>query len=165
MERLRTPHSLVVAPEEKGEVQMLVDIVVVLVQGGVTGMDLLEVFLSRQIQRLQARDQPMWMYSGPEDTARTHPEEVNEETVAQWLRSITSNKDNPRGSRKILPFDANNAPGEVRLPTVFPLFCGCSWIRLISTTCVLQVCTKLHSMSNEEQYQEGLDSDSEGSDN
>ena len=78
-------------------------------------MDLLEVFLSRRIQPLQARDHPMWMYSGPEDTARTHPEEVDEDTAAQWLRSITGNKDNPRGSRRILPFDANNAPKEVRL--------------------------------------------------
>ena len=46
MERLHTPHSLVVVPEEKGELGMLVDAVVGLVQGGVTGMDLLEVFLN-----------------------------------------------------------------------------------------------------------------------
>ena len=61
---------------------MLVDAITVLVQGGVMGMDLLEVFLSRRIQPLQARDHPMWMYSGPEDTARTHLEEVDEEMVA-----------------------------------------------------------------------------------
>ena len=63
----------------------------------------------------------MWMYSGPEDTARIHPEEVAEETVAQWLQSITRNKDNPRGSRRILPFDANNEPEEdmLNLQSVF----------------------------------------------
>ena len=92
---------------------ILVDVVVGLFKGGLTGMDLLEVFLSRRIQPLQAPDHPMWMYSGPEDTALVHPEEVAEETVAQWLQSITGNNDNPRGARRILPLDANNAPGEV----------------------------------------------------
>ena len=60
---------------------MLVERVVQLVCDGVTGMDLLEVFLSRRIQPLQARDHPMWMYSGIEDTTRIHPEEVTEETM------------------------------------------------------------------------------------
>lgn len=94
---------MTVEEEEKGEVAILVDAVVALVQGGVTGMDLLEVFLSRRIQPLQAHDHPMWLYSGADDTARTHPEEVKEETVAQWLRSITGNKDNPRGAKRIDP--------------------------------------------------------------
>ena len=94
---------------------LLVDQVVNLVREGVTGMDLLEVFLSRRIQPLQARDHPMWMYSGPGDTARVHPEEVAEETVAQWLWSITGNKHNHRGSRRIRPFDAEHEPEEVRL--------------------------------------------------
>ena len=49
MERLRQPSSLIVTPEEKGEVSLLVDQVVNLVWEGVTGMDLLEVFLSRRI--------------------------------------------------------------------------------------------------------------------
>ena len=115
LERLQSPCSLVVALEEKEEVQMLVAAVVELVKGGVTGMDLLEVYLSRRIQPLQAHDHPMWMYSGSDDTARTHPEEVAEDTVAQWLWSVTGNKDNPRGARRILLFDANCAPGEVRL--------------------------------------------------
>ncbi|XBI10099.1 hypothetical protein VPH35_137474 [Triticum aestivum] len=80
----------------------------------------------------------MWMYSGPEDTARTHLEEVDEETVAKWLKSITGNKDNPRGSRRILPFDAQNAPGEVF--------------------------TRMYSMPNREQLQEGVESDGESTD-
>ena len=115
MERLRQPSSLTVTPEEKGEVSILVDQVVNLVREGVTCMDLLEVFLSRRIQPLQARDHLMWMYSGPGDTARAHPEEVGEETVAQWLRSITGNKDNPRGSKRVLPFNADHEPEEIRL--------------------------------------------------
>ena len=68
---------------------MLVEKVVQLINEGVTSMDLLEVFLSRRIQPLQAHDHPMWMYSGADDTTRVHPEEVPAKTVAMWLTSIT----------------------------------------------------------------------------
>ena len=94
---------------------MLMERVVQLVRDGVTGMDLLEVFLSRRIQPLQARDHPMCLYSGPEDTARVHPEEVSSETVTMWLRSIMGNEDNPRGSRRVIPFRDNNPPDKVCL--------------------------------------------------
>ena len=86
---------------EGGKVQVgiLVNAVVDLIRGGVTCMDLLEAFLSRRIQPLQARDHTMWHYSGTEDTTRTHPEEVSEKTVAQWLRSITGACENPLGAK------------------------------------------------------------------
>jgi len=64
---------------------VLVERVVQLIRDGVTGMDLLEVFLRRRIQPLQARDHPMWMYSGIDDSTRIHPEEVDEDTVEKWL--------------------------------------------------------------------------------
>ena len=89
--RVQTPSSLKVTAAEKVETAMLVERVVQLINQGVTGMDLLEVFLSRRIQPLQARDHSMWMYSGAGDTARVHPEEVPAETVAQWQTSITGN--------------------------------------------------------------------------
>ena len=73
-------------------------------------MDLLEVFLSQRIQPLQARDHSMWMYSGAGDTSRVHPKEVPAKTVAQWTRSITGNKDNPRGARRVDPFSNSNQP-------------------------------------------------------
>ena len=106
---------------EKVETNMLVERVVQLINQGVIGMDLLEVFLSWWIQPLQARDHSMWMYSGVNDTARVHPEEVPAKTVAQWLRSITGNKDNPRGARRVDPFSDSNQPNKVRSlpPTVF----------------------------------------------
>ena len=47
----------------------------------------------------------MWMYSGIEDSTRVHPEEVDEDTVEKWLKGITGNKDNPRGSRRIPPLE------------------------------------------------------------
>ena len=99
---------------------MLVEKVVQLINEGVTGLDLLEVFLSRRIQPLQARDHPMWMYSGADDTAGVHPEEVPAKKVALWLKSITCNKDNPRGARRVVPFSDDDQPDKVHFP--FRLF-------------------------------------------
>ena len=79
--RPSTPPSLIVAEEEKANVGILMNGVVNLIRDGVTGLDLLEVFLGQWIQPLQARDHPMWHYSQSDDTTRTHPEEVSEETV------------------------------------------------------------------------------------
>ena len=100
---------------------MLVDRVVQLINQGVTGMDLLEVFLSRRIQPLQARDHLMWMYSGANNTARVHPEEVSAKTVAGWLKNITGNKNNPREPRGSLPLVTTIHPTRFRLlpPTDF----------------------------------------------
>ena len=105
MDRVRKPSSLKVLPEEKAQVRVLVERVVQLIRDGVTGMDLLEVFLQRRIQPLQARDQLMWIYSGLDDSTRIHPEEVDDDTVEKWLSGMTRNKDNPRGARRVPPFD------------------------------------------------------------
>ena len=115
MARVEKPSALKVTPAEKAEVKVLVEQVVQLVRDGVTGMDLLGVFLRRRIQPLQARDHLMWMYSGIDDTPRIHPEEVDEDMVEQWLRGITGNKDNPRGSRRIPPLDNSYEPDKVQL--------------------------------------------------
>ena len=110
---MEKPAPLKVVPEEKAQVKVLIERVIQLVRDGVTGMDLLEVFLGRRIQPLQARDHPMWMYSGLEDTTRIHPEEVSEDILENWLRGITGNKDNPRGSRRVIPFDHSRQPEQV----------------------------------------------------
>jgi hypothetical protein len=68
-------------------------------------MDLLEVFLQRCIQPLQARDHPMWLYSGLDNTTQVHREEVTDERVEGWLSSIMGNKDNPLGARRVIPLD------------------------------------------------------------
>jgi hypothetical protein len=68
-------------------------------------MVLLEVFLRRRIQPLQARDHPIWMYLRTDDSTRIHREEVDDATLEGWLKSITGNKDNPRGSRRIPPLN------------------------------------------------------------
>ncbi|XBH84857.1 hypothetical protein VPH35_072927 [Triticum aestivum] len=54
----------------------------------------------------------MWLYSGPEDTTRVHPQEVTEEAEAQLLRNITGNNNNPRRAKRILPFHSKHLPGE-----------------------------------------------------
>lgn len=94
-ERVSTPPSLTVDKEEKTEVGILVAAVVGLIQGGVTGLDVLEVFLSRRIQPLQERAHPMWRYVEANDPTRVHPEDVDEKTLEQWFRCITGVRDNP----------------------------------------------------------------------
>ena len=84
---------------------MLMVRVVQLICDGVTGMDLLEVFLRRCIQPLQYQGHTMWLYSGTEDTTRVQPEEVDDATLERWMTAITGNKDNPRGARRIPPLD------------------------------------------------------------
>ncbi|XP_037485291.1 uncharacterized protein LOC119364006 [Triticum dicoccoides] len=127
LDHAQQPSLLKVTAAEKVETNMLVERVVL------TGMDLLEVFLNRCIQPLQARDHSMWMYYGANDTARVHPEEVTDKMVALWLKGITGNKDNPRGARRVDPFNANNQPDKVY--------------------------TKMYSMPNDEQ---ALEQDQEG---
>ena len=105
MSRVNKLPSLKVIPEEKAQVKMLMEPVVQLIRDGVTGMDLLEVFLRRRIQPLQYRGHPMRLYSGTEDTSRVHPEEVDDATLERWMTAITGNKDNPRGARRIPPLD------------------------------------------------------------
>ncbi|SPT20544.1 unnamed protein product [Triticum aestivum] len=110
MDRVNKPSSLKVIPEERADTKMLMDRVVQLVRDGVTGMDLLEVFLRRRIQPLQFRSHCMWLYRGTEDETRIHPEAANDATVERWMAAITGNKDNPRGSRRIPPLDHNSVP-------------------------------------------------------
>lgn len=113
MDRVRKPSPLKVLPEEKAQVRVMVERVVQLIRDGVIGMDLLEVFLQRRIQPLQARDHPMWMYSGLEDSTQIHPEEVDDDTLEKWLSGMTGNKDNPRGARRVPPFDQSHVPEKV----------------------------------------------------
>ena len=91
-------------------IQPLVHALIVVVRKGVTGTDLLETFLGRRIQPLQARHHAMWHYAGPSDSTRSHPEDVSGETVSAWVRSITGACDNPVGARRVKPFRAENPP-------------------------------------------------------
>ncbi|KAI5005737.1 hypothetical protein ZWY2020_032980 [Hordeum vulgare] len=52
----------------------------------------------------------MWHYTGPSDTTRSYPEDVSEETVGAWVRSIMGTCDNPMGARRVKALRAQNPP-------------------------------------------------------
>ncbi|KAI5013210.1 hypothetical protein ZWY2020_028164 [Hordeum vulgare] len=110
LDRPAPPRKLALTKMEKIQIQPLVDALVEVVRKGVTGIDLLEIFLGRHIQPLQARHHTMWHYTGPEDSTRTNPECVTGELVTSWVRNITGTCDNPRGARRVKPFRADNPP-------------------------------------------------------
>ncbi|XBI64938.1 hypothetical protein VPH35_044933 [Triticum aestivum] len=112
MGRVNKPSSLKVIPEEKADVKMLMERVVQLVREGVTGMDLLEVFLRCRIQPLQFRSHCMWLYCGTEDVTRVNPETIDDATLERWMAAVTGNKDNPRGARRIPPLDCHSDPNK-----------------------------------------------------
>ncbi|KAI4995704.1 hypothetical protein ZWY2020_037752 [Hordeum vulgare] len=104
------PKQLALTRAEKNDIQPLVGALVDIVRRGVTGIDLLEVFLGRRIQPLQARNHAMWHYTGPEDSTRTNVVGVTEERVTSWVLQITGPCENPKGSRRVKPFCADNPP-------------------------------------------------------
>ena len=87
--------------EEKTKVGILANALVGVAIAGVNGMDLLETFLNPRIQPLQAKAHPMWLYEGPSDPARVHPEDLGEKHVGTKIRTITSTGDTPRGARMV----------------------------------------------------------------
>ena len=52
----------------------------------------------------------MWHYTGPEDSTRTNVVVVTEERVTSWVLQITGPCENPKGSRRVKPFCADNPP-------------------------------------------------------
>ncbi|KAI5015237.1 hypothetical protein ZWY2020_056627 [Hordeum vulgare] len=52
----------------------------------------------------------MWHYTGPEDSTRTNVVGVTEERVTSWVLQITGPCKNPKGSRRVKPFCADNPP-------------------------------------------------------
>ncbi|KAI4994378.1 hypothetical protein ZWY2020_029426, partial [Hordeum vulgare] len=84
-----TPKTLNMTEGEKVHVGILVNAVVNLVRGGVTDMDLLEAFLSRRIQPLEARDHTMWHYSGLITLVESDPfHDYESETVIAHLTKL-----------------------------------------------------------------------------
>ncbi|KAI5002897.1 hypothetical protein ZWY2020_027547 [Hordeum vulgare] len=110
LDRPAPPKQLALTKAEKIRIQPLVDALIDVVKKGVTGIDLLEVFLGRRIQPLQARDHAMWHYTGPEDSTRTNVECVTGETVASWVLQIVGACENPKGSRRVKAFRTDNPP-------------------------------------------------------
>lgn len=120
----------------------MVDALIAVVRKGVTITDLLETFLGRRIQPLQARHHAMWHYAGPSDSTRSHAECVTGETVRAWVHGITGACDNPEGARRVKPFRADNPPpnevsASCRVLLIFLdllLFLSC-WLTLPTAFC------------------------------
>ncbi|KAI4990921.1 hypothetical protein ZWY2020_039292 [Hordeum vulgare] len=109
-DRPAPPKQLALSKAEKNDIQPLVEALVDVVRRGVTGIDLLEVFIGRRIQPLQARHHAMWHYTGPEDSTRTNVEGILEEKVTSWVLQITGPCENPKGARRVTPYSADNPP-------------------------------------------------------
>ncbi|XP_040242289.1 uncharacterized protein [Aegilops tauschii subsp. strangulata] len=108
-ERVRAPPTLTLEKEEK----VGVDITLIgIVNDGVNGMDLLETFFSRRIHPLQAKAHPMWLYEGPGDSTRVHPEDVTEKELGTKIKAITCARDNLRGTRLVPAFHKDLPPIE-----------------------------------------------------
>lgn len=112
-ERVRAPPSLRVLKEERADTDILRIAMTSLVNQGVNGMDLIETFIARRIQPLQQRSHPMWMYTGPGDPTRVHPEEYSEDAVKEKIMWISSARDNPCGARIVQPCSKERPPIEV----------------------------------------------------
>uniref|UniRef100_A0A8I6Y0F4 Uncharacterized protein n=1 Tax=Hordeum vulgare subsp. vulgare TaxID=112509 RepID=A0A8I6Y0F4_HORVV len=52
----------------------------------------------------------MWHYTGPEDSTRTNMEGILEEKVTSWVLQITGPCENPKGTRRVTPYSADNPP-------------------------------------------------------
>mgnify|MGYP006973724851 CR=1 FL=1 len=67
VERVRALASLTMMKEEKVDVDILSSALISVMNAALTNMDLLETFLTRRVQPLQAQAHRMWMYEGPSD--------------------------------------------------------------------------------------------------
>jgi hypothetical protein len=124
-ERVRASPTLTVEKEEKVGVDILSSALIGVVNAGVNGMDLLETFFSRRIQPLQARAHPTWLYEGPGDSTRVHPEDLTEKEVGTKIKAITCARDNPRGTRLVPAFHKDLPPIEVLVPDSVGSMVGC----------------------------------------
>ena len=62
-------------------------------QGEITGVDLISTWVRRRIQPLQARQHPMWEYSGPADPTRIGQEELSNSEVATHVQLLSKERD------------------------------------------------------------------------
>ena len=52
-------------------------------------------FVARRITPLQAHSEPMWMYAGPSDPMRLHPEDLGSDVVDTILNILFASPDVP----------------------------------------------------------------------
>ena len=79
-------HSLTAA--ELAELTPFLERIVVL-KDGLSGGELISVFVGRRVQPLQHRASPMWQYEGPNDPTRCSPEEFEADVLLTRLQWVT----------------------------------------------------------------------------
>jgi hypothetical protein len=79
-----------------------------------SGVQIIAYFLHIRIQPLQAQKNPMWMYSGPEDSDRVSAELPLKdlEKLARRFTSLSKNNEVPSSCR-VVPFSSSHALPEV----------------------------------------------------
>lgn len=80
---------------------------------GLTGNDLATAWVSRRIQPLQARERPMWTYTGEDDPVRVNPGEVSQHKFEEKMRHLTMVRSNLRMEGPVPPFSAAGLPLEL----------------------------------------------------
>ena len=73
-------------------------------------MDLLETFLTRRIQPLQARAHPMWLYGVGGANALTRVHLATGRTWGAKIKAITCARDYPQGARMVLAYSKELPP-------------------------------------------------------
>jgi hypothetical protein len=58
--------------------------------GSLTGMQLMDFFLRRRVQPLQARASKLWSYSGSEDPSRVSKEDLDKKGLDKRVRALTT---------------------------------------------------------------------------
>jgi hypothetical protein len=100
---------------EMPDVERLLERVKELQAQGLTGVDLIVTWLDRRIQPLQAREHPMWEYSGVSDSTRGNAEELSNEVFMERLKSLTKERSNLSRVPHVAPYSAGNPPPNVSI--------------------------------------------------
>ena len=74
----------------------------ILRDAGLTGQMVARDFVQRRIAPLQAHTKPMWMYSGPQDKMRLHPEALPEGQVALAMKVLFGRAEIPGAEGELL---------------------------------------------------------------
>ena len=95
-----------------------------MLKDGLSGGELISVFVGRRVQPLQHRASPMWQYQGPDDLTRCSPKEFESDvllTRLQWVTKYSSDSE----IRLARPYAADYPLPQVCDHAVSPVGHGC----------------------------------------
>lgn len=77
------------------------------------GNDLAAAWVSQQIQPLQARVTPMWLYSGSDDPTKIDSEDLDEDGFPNKKMHLTMVRENLHRKGPVPPYSATHLPPQV----------------------------------------------------